>query len=246
MKKILSAFLALAMLVSMMAVMSIGTAAAEPLKVVGIYRINGNNDDLYVVFNKKVSAPAADTEFQLVLAACGWGGTPTGDGWDAATTVINRVHFPFTEVVSDQVFKFTRAGHVSWACDGQNINTEHAVAVEPVGGFWFWGLAGEEDLYTADGVEALVYDIEAAYNTLVDGNPVQDPWTVHTPCHTIAKTTNGAVNAVAAVADITVPEALESNKPAQPDNPSTGDIFTVCVAVASLSAAGLAISKKRR
>lgn len=71
MKKILSAFLALAMLVSMMAVMSIGTAAAEHLKVVGIYRINGNNDDLYVVFNKKVSAPAADTEFQLVLAACG-------------------------------------------------------------------------------------------------------------------------------------------------------------------------------
>ena len=134
----------------------------EPLKVVSAYRINGNDNDLYVVFNKKVAAPAAGNDLVLALVANGWAGAPSG--WDAANTAIARVAFPFAEAVSDQVFKFTRAGHVSWACDGGNINGEHPAVVAPVGGFWFWALLGNTTVTTADGAETLAQDYADVWN----------------------------------------------------------------------------------
>ena len=125
--------------------------------------------------------------------------------------------------------------HIAWGLGGLCAGAEGPIAVAPHGGHWLYALSG--DIVTADGNEALDFDI-----VLCDGNGFE--WAEG---HTLGKTdVAGLVNSVASVNDIVIPTPIESIKPTQPDNPSTGDIFTVCVAVASLSAAGLAISKKRR
>lgn len=243
MKKLFSLFLALTMLVGMMAMFATTASAAdvEALKVVAVYRINGNNDDLYVVFNKKVAAPAAENDLALVLNAYGWDGTP-GD-WDKANTAIGRVHFPFTAAVSDQVFKFTRAGHVSWACDGGNINGEN-VAVTPVNGYWFWGLCGNTTVTTADGAETMVQDIEKVYN--VYGH-TDAPWEFSVPCTTIAKTESGALPAVDSADKIEVPAPLDSIKPVEPEQPApdTFDALTI-VALVGIAASGAIVATKKR
>jgi len=178
----------------------------EPLKVVSAYRINGNDNDLYVVFNKKVAAPAAGNDLVLALVANGWAGVP--GGWDAANTAIARVAFPFAEAVSDQVFKFTRAGHVSWACDGGNINGEHPAVVAPVGGFWFWALLGNTTVTTADGAETLAQDYADVWN--VYGKEPSQSWEFSVPGTLIAKTETGALTAVATPDDIVVPTPPEA------------------------------------
>ncbi len=239
MKKLFSLLLALTMLVGMMAMFATTASAAdvEALKVVSIYRLTGNDNDLYVVFNKKVAAPAAGNDLVLALSAHGWQGVP-GD-WDAANTNIGRVHFPFTEAVSDQVFKFTRAGHVAWACDGGNINGENSV-VTPVNGYWFWGLLGTTTVTTADGAETLVQDVENVWN--VYGKEAAQCWEFSVPGSTIVRTENGAVTAAASVDAIEVPAPLDSIKPQAPD---TFDALTI-VAIVGLVASGTIVASKKR
>ena len=232
-------------------------AAGEPLKAVAAYRISGNNNDLYVVFNKKVAAPAAGNDLQFFLAAYGWDGAP-GD-WDKANTAIARVHFLFAEAVSDQVFKFTRDGHVEWACEGwkapgaSNISSENQV-VTPQNGYWFWGVGGNTKITTADGVETLEQDLAAVWNAY--GCPSDNPWAASVPCATIAKTEFGSLPIVTSTSDIVVPTALapiappaETQAPAVSDDvvvPPQGDVASVIALVAIVGLAGVVVAKKRK
>ncbi|MBE6636280.1 MAG: hypothetical protein E7618_00570 [Ruminococcaceae bacterium] len=156
MKKIFSVFLALTMLVGMMAMFAVSASAAStsaPLSA-AFYTVDNDPGYAYVVFNKKVKAPVAEDGVALSLVGYAW---PTDESKPTENwRYTRRMDKPFVTAVSDQVWKF-------------DINTPS----EGAAGSWFLTncAAGEKNHFKTNvGIDAIFYYALIGTVTTADGS----------------------------------------------------------------------------
>ncbi|MBE6636281.1 MAG: hypothetical protein E7618_00575 [Ruminococcaceae bacterium] len=171
MKKLLTLFLALSLLVGMTALFAVsasaeGTDEEVVTADVGVRIYSVANDPyVYLLFDEPMSEPAEEATVIFSLCALGW---PTeGDDHPETIRDISRVEYTYQGMVgeSGKVMKFANMqngapsmDHIPWGLGGLNINAEGPIAVDPHGGYWYYALLGDP-LTTANGVQAFEYEL---------------------------------------------------------------------------------------